>query len=121
MRLNNVIELLTNWKLDFRILSYFINLIYFICINTDNAKEEKVASPINFDLRTYIIHSIDAPKDMVVYGIRTYILKQMRGRRVGGSVQRICTEEYGQCIRLKCACNVETHGIIAKFLEDTDF
>jgi len=58
---------------------------------------------------------------MVVYGIRTYILEQMRGRRVGGSVQWICTEDYGQCIRLKCACNVETHGIIAKFLEDTDF
>ena len=45
----------------------------------------------------------------------------MRDRRVGGSVQRICTEEYGQCIRLKCVCNVETHGIISKFLEDTGF
>lgn len=97
------------------------SLIYFICINTDNAREEKIASPINFDLRTYIIYNINAPKGLVVHGIRTYILQEMRGRIVGGSVQRICTEEYGQCIRLKCVCNVETHGIITKFLEDTDF
>jgi hypothetical protein len=47
-------------------------------------------------MRRYAIYSLNAPAEMVPFGIRNYIVRRMTGRSIEGSVQRACSVEYGQ-------------------------
>ena len=49
-------------------------------------------------MRRYAIYSMDAPVEMVPLGLRNFMVRQMTGRLIEGSVQRACSIEFGQHI-----------------------
>ena len=48
--------------------------------------------------RRYILSGLAAPPGLLTHGLRAFIVEQMRGRRVEGSVKRANLDEYGQCL-----------------------